>query len=132
MTKTFTLTHEQFCVLMSALQHAIDVYQDTRQTRTEAEAEAVQTELRRQAKAQLEAANETVWVLTIIHPHGEDTWVRRTAEAVEKILLDYVTEWWEKEKGDIDEMPEEPSDRIGAYFEDLDEWYALQECEVKD
>ena len=49
MTKTFTLTHEQYCALMSALQHAIDVYQDTRQPKTEAAATAVQDELRRQA-----------------------------------------------------------------------------------
>lgn len=53
--KTFTLGDEQYRVLMSALQHAIDVYQDTRQPRTEAEATAVQTELRRQANAQYEA-----------------------------------------------------------------------------
>jgi len=52
--KTLTLTHEQFCVLMSALQHAIDKYQDTHQPKTEAAAEALRAELCRQANAQVQ------------------------------------------------------------------------------
>jgi hypothetical protein len=51
-TKTFTLTQPQFKVLLSALQHAIDVYQDTRQLRTEADAEAVRAAIRAQANHQ--------------------------------------------------------------------------------
>jgi hypothetical protein len=73
--------------------------------------------------------NEKVWVLTINHKHGTDIWVRRAQESAWQILVDYVTEWWPGEKGD-EEMPEEPGDRVGLYFEDVDEAYELEECEV--
>jgi hypothetical protein len=50
--KTFTVTNEQFCTLMSAIQHAIDVYQDTHQPKTEADAAFLRSELNRQANEQ--------------------------------------------------------------------------------
>jgi hypothetical protein len=74
-------------------------------------------------------ANEKVWVLTINHKHGTDIWVRRTQESAWQILVDYATEWWAGEMAGA-EMPEEPGDRVSLYFEEVNDAYELEECEV--
>lgn len=52
--KTFSITNDQFNILLSALQHAIDVYQDTRQSKTESSVQDLRKDLIGQAIRQME------------------------------------------------------------------------------
>lgn len=79
----------------------------------------------------------TVWVLTVDHRHGRDTWVHATEEGAFGHLADYVSDWWTELVGRNDrvELPDEaPADTreaINTYFETVgDEYYDIESKEV--
>ena len=73
----------------------------------------------------------TVSVLTISHRHGTDITVYAERSLADAALLEFVDAWWADEMGDA-EPPEDPDQRIAAYFDEMienEEW-SIVECEV--
>jgi hypothetical protein len=70
---------------------------------------------------------KTVYVVTIEHRHGIDTYVCATNEGAWKQLHDYVKEWWESEAVP-GEIPEHPPEAVRDYFDHVEtEFYGLEE-----
>lgn len=71
---------------------------------------------------------QTVWVLLINHRHGTNVAVYENQEGALEGLREYCAEEWDDEhRGE-----EHPSDGelIEAYFQDIDESYSIEECDV--
>lgn len=58
---------------------------------------------------------DDVFVLTIEHKHGSDSWVATDQDALTGCLYDFVSSWWEQELGDIP-MPDDHDEAIQQYF----------------
>lgn len=72
---------------------------------------------------------ETVWLLTIDHRHGTDTFVHKTEDGAKATLVCYVEDWWSEQCGDL-EIPDDDV-AITAYFDAAgDEYYSLEERTV--
>jgi hypothetical protein len=90
----------------------------------------------------VEGEKQTVYITTVHHKHGEDTWVNATEAGAKEALYEYVKEWWDELWEDIcyEDAPPIPEDRdaaIAAYFKkwkdesDLEpEWYESGAQEV--
>lgn len=59
-----------------------------------------------------------VWVLTINHNHGLDTFAHACEAAAYAQLDAYVQKWWEHEVTGH-ELPDDPDERIRAYFDEF-------------
>ena len=71
-----------------------------------------------------------VWVITVEHRHGSDTWVRKSENGAISSLAAYVSEWW-SETGQSD-MPTDAAEAIEKYFALVsDEFYSLEQFEVQ-
>lgn len=81
--------------------------------------------------------DDTVWVLTIDHRHGQDTWVHLTEDGARGTLVNYVCEWWSELTGrnahaDLPEQaPADDQEAINTYFEWVgDEYYNIEKTTV--
>lgn len=72
-----------------------------------------------------------IYVLTIEHKHGHDTWAHRTPEGARASLLNYAIEYWASEVGDAPK-PIDPDALIQQYFEATNgqEWWSIDQVEV--
>lgn len=72
--------------------------------------------------------DETYTVLITDHSDGQTVTIHRTLEGAKAALIEYVREYWQKEVGDDDPIPDDPTTAIRAYFEATeDEDYTIVE-----
>jgi hypothetical protein len=71
-----------------------------------------------------------VWVLTIEHRHGQETFVCKTEAVAWKTLANYVDEWWDQEIGLDVRRPKKDETAISRYFDKSNEQYELNEVTV--
>lgn len=75
--------------------------------------------------------NITVYVLTIDHKHGTNTYAHRTAEGAHQSLMDYIAEWW-GDCGFDGPVPEDDAEAIALYFDATAETYWLDSTILAD
>lgn len=79
-----------------------------------------------------DATIEKVWVLTIDHKYGTDTYVKRTEVGAKRELLSYVDRWWD-EIDSTDAPAGTTEETIEFYFESREgEYYHIEEVELED
>lgn len=66
-----------------------------------------------------------IWVVTITHKHGHDTYVAGTKREAYTTLDQYVSEWWASEVTSNLQQPRAIGKRIARYFENTDETYEV-------
>jgi len=67
-----------------------------------------------------------VYILTIEHRYGINTYAATTRAGVERQLVDYVDSWRLMESElhielDYDDFPEDPTERVAYYFDNCDD-----------
>lgn len=71
---------------------------------------------------------ETVFIVTVEHKHGTDSWAHRTFEGAIASLAEYCREWWAGE----DDPPEDDEQCIKDYFENEQEFHTINESTLGD
>lgn len=91
---------------------------------------ATSTAIDEAAPVTLTPGKDSLWVATVEHKHGSESWVCLTREGAYAALADFVRDWWDEEvsKGFEEgrECPEDDATAVEAYFDHVtDEFYSV-------
>lgn len=66
-----------------------------------------------------------IWVVTVTHKHGHDTYLAGTKREAYTTLDQYVSEWWDSEIVSSLQKPKAIRARIARYFSHTNETYEV-------